>query len=533
MWYVGIDWAGDHHDIAVTDEQAAAVARFQVAHSVDGLAQLGERLVAVAGGPSGCQVAIERPDGLLVATLLAWGYAVYPVNPKAVDRYRDRYSMAGAKDDRRDAWVLANVLRTDGARYQPLRVEGEVAAELRVTVRAYHDLVKERVRLSNQLRACLEDYYPLALTLFEHLAAPLTLAFLRDFPDPQAAQGAAAATVRAWCRQHRYGHAAALLAKLGPPQLAQPNAGVVRARRRQMRALVGGLTATVQAAQEHERALADLLGRHPDGGLFLALPGAGVTTAASLLGELGEDRSRLPTADDLRAVAGTAPVTIRSGKQRFVVRRQACSQGLHQALVQFARTSMLQAALGKPDVAWVLALYRARRAAGDGEQAAYRAIANRWAGILWAMWTRHKPYDGPRYQQARAARALPKAGWAHAAPVTARSTITGTHRPPPPPAGRERSRRGGSGVDPPAGPPARLEGGAGVQGVHHRLPPRRTDAVAGGAGRVTPPTGTGGAVSARRRSLTERVHGSRSPCIRPRLRQRMCAIHPYGSVPYE
>jgi hypothetical protein len=176
-----------------------------------------------------------------------------------------------------------------------------------------------------------------------------------------------------------------------------------------MLALVGALEATVRAEEEHTRALAALLGRHPDGGLFLGLPGAGVTTAASLLGELGEDRGRLPRADDLRAVGGTAPVTIRSGKQRQVVRRLACNRALHQALVQFARTSMLLAARGAPEVAWVLALYRARRAAGDGEQAAYRAIANRWAGILWAMWTRREPYDGARYQQARAARALPKA----------------------------------------------------------------------------------------------------------------------------
>ena len=408
MWYVGIDWAGDHHDIAVTNEQTAVVAQFQVAHSVAGLEALHARLAAVADGPAGCQVAIERPDGLLVATLLDWGYAVYAVNPKAVDRYRDRYSMAGAKDDRRDAWVLANILRTDGALYRPLRAEGEVAAELRLTVRAYHDLVKEGVRLSNQLHACLADYYPLALTLFKTLAAPLTLAFLRTFPEAQAA-GQDEAAVRAWCTEHRYGRVDTLLGKLARPQLAQPNAGVVRARRRQMLALVSSLETIVQAEHEHERALADLLGRHPDGGLFLALPGAGVITAASLLGELGEDRGRLPTADDLRAVGGTAPVTIRSGKQRLVVRRQACNQALHQALVQFARTSMLQAAQGRPGAAWVLTLYQARRAAGDSEQAAYRVIANRWAGILWAMWTRHEPYDSLRYQQAREARALPKA----------------------------------------------------------------------------------------------------------------------------
>lgn len=412
MYYVGIDWAGEHHDVAVTTDEAAPVAQFQVAHNVDGLTALRERLAAVAAGPAASQVAIERPDGLLVAALLEWGYRVYPVNPKAVDRYRDRYSMAGAKDDRRDAWVLANILRTDGARFTPLRAEGEAAAELRLTARAYHDLVKEGVRLGNQLRACLADYYPQALTLFGQLEAPLTLAFLGDFPDPQAARQADPAAVRAWCLQHHYRQPAgiaALLDKLARPSLEQPNAGVVRARRRQMLALASALRVVVAAQQEHERALAALLGQHPDGARFLALPGAGVTTAAALLGELGEDREQLPSADTLRAVGGTAPVTIRSGKQRQVVRRRACNHAPHQALVQFARTSMLQAANGKQEVAWVLALYRARRAAGDSAQAAYRVVANRWAGILWAMWTRREAYDPHRYGQACQARRLPKA----------------------------------------------------------------------------------------------------------------------------
>jgi hypothetical protein len=413
MYYIGIDWAGEHHDVAVSNEAAALVARFQVAHTADGLALLRERLAAVAGGPATSQVAIERSDGLLVATLLSWGYTVYPVNPKAVDRYRDRYTMAGAKDDRRDAWVLAQALRTDRARFHPLQGEGEGAAELRITVRAYHELSKEGVRLSNQLRACLDDYYPQALTLFEHLEGPLTLAFLTDFPDPQAAQQADPALVRRWCLQHHYRQPigiAALLEKLAQPSLQHPSAGVMRARRRQMLALVSALQVVVAAQQEHEQALAALLAQHPDGDRFRALPGAGVLTAASLLGELGEDRSRLPSAATLRAVGGTAPVTIRSGKQRLVVRRHACNQALHQSLIQFARTSMLQAANGKQEVAWVLTLYRARRATGDSAQAAYRAIANRWAGILWAMWTRREPYDPQRYAQTCQARRLPQAG---------------------------------------------------------------------------------------------------------------------------
>ena len=352
-------------------------------------------------------MALERPDGLLVANLLERGYAVYPVNPKAVDRYRDRHQGSGAKDDARDAWVLANILRTDGHRFAPLGAEGEVAAELRLTARAHRDLVQEGTRLANQLHACLADYYPAAPTLFGQLGQPIALAFLQAFPTPEAARGAGRAGILAWCKAHRYQPrwAEALWEKLDAPALAQPNAGVVRARSRQAAALL----AVLAAQREHERALAALLGRHPDGGLFLALPGAGTVLAAELLGELGEDRAALPRADDLRAVGGTAPVTIQSGKRRAVVRRQACNRALHASLIQFARSSVLQAGQGKEAAAWAGEVYRARRAAGESAQAAYRAVATRWAGILWAVWTRREPYDHRRYEQARRTRALPRA----------------------------------------------------------------------------------------------------------------------------
>ena len=188
---MGIDWAGDHHDVAVTDEGAGLLARFRVEHSVAGLDELVGRLVALGAGPSGeVRVALERPDGLLVANLLERGYAVYPVSPKAVGRYRDRHQGSGAKDDARDAWVLANILRTDGHRFAPLGVEGEVAAELRLTARAHRDLVQEGTRLANQLHACLADYYPAAPTLFGQLGQPIALAFLQAFPTPGAGRGA-------------------------------------------------------------------------------------------------------------------------------------------------------------------------------------------------------------------------------------------------------------------------------------------------------------------------------------------------------
>jgi transposase len=410
--YIGIDWADDHHDVCLTNEQAEPLGAFRIDHSIEGLDRLAQRLRELGLAPAQVRVAIERPDGLLVAALLEQGYTVHPINPKAVARYRERHRPSGAKDDTRDAHVLAHILRTDGEHFRPLVPESELGAELRLTVRAYRDLVAEGVRLTNQLHACLADYYPAALGLFSELDAPISLAFLLAFPTPEAAQAVGRAGIVLWLQEHSYAHPkrARHVAARATAKALTATDGVVRARSRQLLGLVAALQAVVAAKQTHVQALKELLGQHPDGGLFLDLPGAGIVTAAALLGEIGEDRDTLPSAQALQAVGGTAPVTIQSGKSRRVVRRYACNRHLHEALIQFARCSLMRAGCGDQRAAWVQEAYLARRQVGDTAQQAYRVLAHRWAAILWAIWTRREAYDHVRYEQARRARALPKAG---------------------------------------------------------------------------------------------------------------------------
>ena len=410
--YVGVDWAGEHHDVFVTNERSEQLAAFRIAHSIEGLDLLTQRLREFGATAAVVQIAIERPDGLLVAALLEQGYVIYPINPKAVDRYRDRHHTSGAKDDARDAKALAHILRTDGEHFRPFSPESELAAELRLTIRAYRELVAEGVRFTNQLHSCLGDYYPAALGLFSELDAAISLAFLAAFPTPEAARITGRDGVVGWLKEQGYAHPqrAEQVAERATMKALQAGAGVVRARSRQRVGLVAALQAVVAAKQAHVKALEELLGQHPDGGLFLGLPGAGVVTAAALLGEIGEDREALPSARALQSVGGTSPVTIQSGKSRRVVRRHACNRHLNEALIQFARCSLMRAGCGDEGVAWVKDAYLARRQAGDTAQQAYRVLANRWSTILWAMWTRREAYDHARYAKARAARALPKAG---------------------------------------------------------------------------------------------------------------------------
>ena len=189
-FFVGIDWADESHEVAITNDQSAKLAAFRITHSSEGFDRLVAHLRELGATPVEVQVAIERPDGLLVGALLDQGDAVYPINPKVVERYRDRHHPSGAKDDARDAPVLAHILRTDGERFRPLAPESDLAAELRLTVRAYRELVDEDVRLTNQLHAGLADYDPVARDLFRDLAAPISLASLTAFPTPEAAQKA-------------------------------------------------------------------------------------------------------------------------------------------------------------------------------------------------------------------------------------------------------------------------------------------------------------------------------------------------------
>ena len=396
----------------MTDEAAGKLGAFRITHDVAGVDELARRIAVLGVEPKVVRVAIERPDGLLVAALLERGYAVYPINPKAAERYRERHGTSGAKDDARDARVLAHILRTDGEHFRKLTPEGEVVAELRLTIRPYRELVTEGTRLVNQLHACLADYYPAAADLFGRLDQLITLDFLEAFSTPEAACAAGQEGILTWLKDHGYAQPkrAAGIAERATAKGLAAGAGVVRARRRQALGLVAALRAVVDAKREHEWALEEILGRHPDGGLFTALPGAGTVTAAALLGELGEDRGAFSSADALRQIGGTAPVTIQSGKAKRVVRRRACDRHLRDALLQFARTSRMRAALGDERVAWVLEVYAARRKVGDTTPQADRVVANRWAAILWAMWTRREAYDHARYAKARAARALPKAG---------------------------------------------------------------------------------------------------------------------------
>ena len=386
--YMGIDWADREHAVWVEDEQGAKVAELTVPHTAEGLSEFGRWLYERRAQGSELWAAIEKPDGRVVDFLLDHGVVVYPVNPKALDRARDRFRMSGAKSDPFDARVLAAFVRTDHPHLRPLRPNSEPAQELKLLTRDYQRMVRQQTRLVNQLTATLKEYYPRPLELFEELTTSLARAFLETYPTPEALTALTPKPWQRWAREHRLsaGRTQALWEALKQPHLPVPP-HVVRAKARLVRVLVAQLGATVDAVNEYRKAVEDFFATLPAAEWARTLPaGQSGITVPTLWAELGDADGRWQSVQHLQGHAGAVPVTERSGKQEFVKFRFACNTHLRHAVHQLAWLSL-------PHSEWAHAYYTQYRKRGHDHHEALRALGAKWLKIIFVLWTRHIPYD--------------------------------------------------------------------------------------------------------------------------------------------
>src|SRR3954453_14325498 len=202
-WFAGIDWGSAKHQACLLDGAGTVVGERAFAHGGAGLAALCDWLVSAAGDPGSVAVAIEVPHGPGVDTLLDRGFAVYAINPKQLDRLRDRISVAGAKDDRRDARVAAAGLRTDRPLFHRVLAGDPSVIELREWSRLAEELQQERMRLANRVRQQLWRYYPQLLELADDVAAEWILELWSMAPTPAKAARLRVATIAKLLRQHR------------------------------------------------------------------------------------------------------------------------------------------------------------------------------------------------------------------------------------------------------------------------------------------------------------------------------------------
>ncbi len=388
MWYAGIDWADDHHDLVVLDDSGRQIVSRRVAHTAAGLADLTTTLSQICASTSKEQLAciVETNRGLLITALLEAGFAVYPVNPKTVDRRRNA---AGAKTDQIDAYLLAKVGRSDLADLRRLKPDSPLLHELKALTRDQDGLIQSQTRVVNQLTACLKAYYPIALELFSKLHQPSTLAFLRAYPTPDAARSATVdelvETLKAAGHTRANQVAPQLWHALQQPQL-QADPVTTRTKARLMLALLAQLQPLMEQIAAYDAEIDRLFLSHADSALFASLPRAGKRLAPRLLAEIGDDRTRYSDAAGLQALAGTAPVLFQSGSYAKAHRRTACLKPLRNAMQHFAWQSTLQEA-------WALTYYQRKRAEGKSHSVAVRALANSWLRIIFALWRDGRPYQ--------------------------------------------------------------------------------------------------------------------------------------------
>ncbi len=389
--WAGVDWSWSEHAVCVIDDAGAAVERCTVTHTAAGLA----RLVTLLHRHHISGVAIERGDGPVVAALLEAGLTVFVIASRQVTALRTRYGTTGNKDDRFDAYLLADVLRTDRQRLTPLTVDTDATVGLRMLIRTRADLVKARVAAHNQLRAHLQLAHPGVVGLFHVLDSKISLAFLTRFPTPRHARWLSEKRLATWLAAAHYTRAntrtpAELFDHLRQAPAGHPEGPAADAAQVITTELIALLTCLRERITAIETGINDALAAHPDEQVFTSLPRSGRVRAATLLAEIGDARGRFPTDDALAAAAGISPSTRASGRSHYVVFRRGCNHRLRQAVVDFADASRA----ANP---WAQDVYARARARGHNHAHAVRVLARAWIRIIWRCWTDHTPYDPTRH----------------------------------------------------------------------------------------------------------------------------------------
>lgn len=407
QWFAGVDWASDKHDVVLIDDSSGIVGHRTVEHSGAGLAQMVDWLLSETGAVAGdIHVAIETPHGPVVETLLERGFKTYSINPKQLDRFRDRFTVAGAKDDRRDGHVLASSLRTDPRAFRALAPADPEIVELREWSRIVEELGHDLRRHMNRLHEQLQRYFPAFLALGGDADAAWKLALIEMAPTPAMARSLPRAKVARLVKTHRVRchDADELLATLRAPAPAVSEATVAAAKAhvlvllRSIRLIteqLGEAKATlgrlVDALTEPEE-IAPGQTVQRDAAILHSSPGMGRIILATLLAEAPQ-AVRERDYHALRTHGGIAPVTRQSGKSRYVVRRLACNKRLRNALYHWARVAIQKDARYR-------AKYEALRARGKSWGRALRTIADRLLYVACAMLEAGTLYDANHGSQA-------------------------------------------------------------------------------------------------------------------------------------
>ncbi|GFG70940.1 IS110 family RNA-guided transposase [Mycolicibacter senuensis] len=391
--FAGIDWGGEHHQLCVVDGAGNRLVERRVTHDVAGLVELETLLQRFA---TRMPIAVERSEGLLVEQLQANGHVVFAVSPRIAARARERYKVAAVKDDRFDAFVLADSLRHEHTHWRSMTTPSPLLAEIKALTRDRDRLLETQQAVEHQLRMILEAYHPAPVRLFSSVDRQITLSFILDYPTPAIASRVKTTRMAGFLARHHYtGRVSAqVLADRMRANLLTASAGTVAGKSFSAQSYTRLLQLLNSQLADYDDAIAAAVAEHPDAPIFASFPGVGPVTTGVLLSEIGEDRDRYPHAQALLAEAGLAPVTRASGRSRSVRFRYAANTRLRESAMWWAFNSMKESP-------WAAAAFReARTQRGQRYHRALRGLSARWMRVLWRCWTDGTPYDPAKHTTA-------------------------------------------------------------------------------------------------------------------------------------
>lgn len=403
-WFLGIDGGYDAHQICLMEATGEVRAERPVAHDAAAVqAAITALLEQTGAAPAQIAVAIETPRGALVATLLERGFPVFALNPKQLDRFRDRHTVAGAKDDRRDALVLGDSLRTDPRAFRRVQLDDAVVIQLRELAHAEDDLKRDLSRLTNRLRDQIYRIAPPLLTLCPAADEPWFWTLLEQAPTPIAQLLLTRTDVLALLKRHRIRRltAADVLAAIQTPAFYVAP-GVIEATQDAVALLIPQIRVVAAQLKRCEARQVELLaglrerpaseaepGEHRDVEILESLPGVGRMVTVTMLVDATQPLATRDY-DRVRAHVGVAPITKASGKRRVVSMRYACHPRLREAAYHWGRVS-----LQHDDAS--AAYYRRLRARGHTHGRALRSVVDRLLRILVVMLRHRTLYDPTRF----------------------------------------------------------------------------------------------------------------------------------------
>ena len=392
QWSMGVDESDRSCTVLVFDEGGQEVFRGEVVYGAGELSEFGGWINARVAEGVELRASLERPHGRMVEFLLDHGVTVYPINPKSLDRARDRYRPNGANDDWFDAFVLGNSLRVDHMHLRALKPDSDEAIELRLLTRDRLRQSHQQTRCLNRLTQALKEYYRRPLEVFPDLTSRIAQAFLQRFPTPESIQGLRWRTWLVFARKHGKSESAAreMYEKLAAAQTStRPH--IVRAKSRLMLHLVEELVVVGKALKDYDREIERFFSGTQLADVARSLPACKTgIILPTLWAQIGDAEGRWESFHHLQAQAGTTPYTKKSGKSRSVHFRYGCNKVLRYAIHWFAIHSVHKSE-------WAKAYYEKQRAQGNNYNQAIRALGAKWLKIMYSMWRDQAPYSEERH----------------------------------------------------------------------------------------------------------------------------------------